>query len=315
MDPLVLYALVLLLLAYRVMCAKRREIAYLVVFLVAGAALALYEGADPLLMLLGVLIFNGMVSTYHSRANYAYFLLAVFFVLPTLIPQPFGMAASTYYYSPTLIPQAMLLGFMSGAYFFMGRTGGASVSVERKRDMIQMVLGLAILGSFVFISAFFVRGLLAPAIIAASAIGNFSVSNRKSAISRALHSFERGGAILGQGAMWLAAGTLAAMSFLNNAGLAAVLAAIFIGDAAATLVGTAYKKPLPYNKKKSAAGTLAYFAATALFSFPFAGYLGLLVGAVAALAESFPIHIDDNFDTAVLLTVLLALLGYAAVAI
>jgi dolichol kinase len=302
MDPLALYATVLLLLAYRLMHAKSREVALLVVFLAAGVALALYEGIDPLLMLLGVLIFNGMVSTYPSRANYAYFLLAVLFAI-------------SIYYSTTAISQAMFLGFISGAYFFMGRASRASVSVERRRDIIQMLLGLAILGGFVFISASFVRLLLVFAIIAASAIGNFSASNRKSAISRALHSFERGGAILGQGALWLAAGTLSAMSFLDNAGLAAVLAAIFVGDAAATLVGTAYKKPLPYNKKKSAAGTLAYFVATALFSFPFAGYLGLLVGAVAALAESLPVHIDDNFDTAVLLTVLLALLGYAAIAI
>ena len=289
MDPLVLYPLALLLLIYRVGCAKQREIPFLALFLAAGAALALYEHADMLLMLTGILVFNGMVSTYHSKENYAFLILAVFLIIPIS-------------YFTAFVSQMMLLGFLSGAYFFMGQANRAGADVERRRDVVQIILGLAFIAAFAFEPALYVRLILISAILVASLIGNFSVRNRKSTISRTLHSFERSGANLGQGAMWLAAGALVAMSFLNNTGLVAALVALFVGDASATLVGTTYRKPLPYNSKKSIAGTFAYFLTTAIVSFPFVGYLGLLTGAVAALVESSPVHIDDNFDTVVVLT-------------
>lgn len=301
MDSIVLYALAFLLVVHKLFsCPKKRDLEFLAAFLIAGTALALYEGADLLLMLSGVLIFNGMVTTYHSKKNYAFFLLAVFFIAPI-------------YHSTTLIAQMMLAGFMSGAYFFVGHSKRADISIEKKRDIAQVILGMAFILAFAFLAETYVKLLLIAAILLFSAIGNFSVSNKKNLFSKTLHSFERSGTILGQGAMWLAAGALVAMSFLNNTGLVAVLVAILLGDAVATLVGTSYKKPLPYNKGKSIWGTLSYFVTTAVISFPFVGYIGIAIALVAALIESAPRHIDDNFDTAVALTVLLALLGYASI--
>ncbi|MDE1874417.1 MAG: hypothetical protein KGI04_04890 [Candidatus Micrarchaeota archaeon] len=302
MDSVLVYALVFLLLVHRFISIGRRAFAVLVIFLVAGAALALYEGADAFLMLLGVLIFSGMASTYRSKENYAFFLLAVFFVVPL-------------HYFTTLVPQAMLLGLLSGASLFLTHARRASTEVERKRDVAQIAMGLAFITAFVLIAAVYVRLLLIAAILLASLAGNYGVSNKRGIVSRALHSFERSDAVLGQGAMWLAAGTLFAMSFLGNMALAAVLVAIFVGDAVATLVGTRYRLPLPYNAKKSLWGSLAYFAAVSVIAFPFVGYLSLPVAFVGSLVESAPSLIDDNFDTSVTLTVLLALLGYASVAL
>ena len=296
MDSIVLYALALLLLVHRFMCTKRKPAVFLTAALAAGAALALYEGADVLLMLLGILIFNGLVSTYRSRENYAFFLLAMIFVVP-------------FYYLTTLVSQALLLGFLSGAYLFAGQNERASTTVERRRDVIQTILGLALISLFAFFPSAYVKLLLIAAILVASLLGGFSVRNRKSKVSKLLHLLERSGAVLGQGAMWLAAGALVAISFLNGAAMVAVLIAIFIGDAMATLIGTTYRKPLPYNKRKSIAGTLGYFAATAIIAFPFVGYACLLVALVGAVMESLPTHIDDNFDTAVALTVALLFLG------
>ena len=56
MDSLVLYTIALLLLIHWALSVRRRkEIAFLLVFLAASAALALYQGVDILLLLLGVL--------------------------------------------------------------------------------------------------------------------------------------------------------------------------------------------------------------------------------------------------------------------
>ncbi len=295
MDSIVLYALALLLLVHRFMCTKRKPAVFLTAALAAGAALALYEGADVLLMLLGILIFNGLVSTYRSRENYAFFLLAIIFAVP-------------FYYLITLVSQTALLGLLSGAYLFLGRSRRSSVIVEKRRDVVQIILGLALVSLFAVFPVAYVKLLLIVAILVSSTLINFSMRNRKSRVSKLLHSFERGGAVLGQGAMWLAAGTLVIVSFLNGAVMIAALIAIFVGDAIATLMGTEYKTPLPYNKKKSIAGTLGYFAATAVIAFPFIGYACLLVALVGALVESLPRHIDDNFDTAIALTALLLFL-------
>ncbi|MDE1855175.1 MAG: hypothetical protein KGH57_02560 [Candidatus Micrarchaeota archaeon] len=303
MDPLVLYIIALLLLVYRVMCAKKKEIAFLAVALAAGAALAVYVGTDVLIMLLGILVFNGLASTYHSKENYAFFLLALFFFSIT-------------YTAPQLLAQTMLFGFLSAAYFFTKHSARVNLIVERKRDIAQVILGFGFIVSFVFVPSAYVRLTLMLAILAFSLFGNYSASNKKSPLSKMLYSFERRDAILGQGAMWLAAGALVALAFLNNRGLAAVLTAIFLGDAVATLVGTTVQKPrLPYNKAKSLSGTLAYFIVTAVISFPIIGYPALLTAFVAAIVESVPRHIDDNLDTAIVLTGLLALLGYASIAL
>lgn len=295
----ILFVIALLLFVRRIMAVKGKAgFVFLMVFLAAGTALALYESATLSVMLLGILVFNGLVSTYRSKENYAFFLLAVFFVMPI-------------YNSVQLIAQSMLLGFLSGAYFFTKRVETRNVLVERRRDMVQIVIGLAFIVAFAATAAFYVTQLLVVAILVASLIGNFSLSNKKNAISRMLHSFERRGAVLGRGAMWLAAGTLFAIAFLPGKQVVAVLAAIFIGDAVATLVGTVYGSRLPYNRRKSVSGTAAYFLSTALVSFPFIGYAGILTALVAALAESLPKHVDDNFDTAVVLSVVVRVLGYA----
>ncbi|MCL5239195.1 MAG: hypothetical protein M1286_01835 [Candidatus Marsarchaeota archaeon] len=298
MDSLVLYAIALLLFTYRVMATrKNEELVFLAVFMAAGAALALYESADVFLMLLGILIFNGMASTYRTRDNYAFSALGIIFLLQT-------------FYMISFAAQAMLLGFLSAAYFFTKHTERANAAVEVRRDVVQLVLGFAFIIAFAFFPQAFVDLALISFILGASVVGNFSVRHGERRISKMLDSFERHGAVLGQGAMWLAAGALMAIAFLRSGILVAVLAAIMLGDAAATLVGTRYRRPLPYNKKKSAYGTLAYFAVAALVAYPFVGYACIAIGLVGALVESLPVHIDDNLDTAVALTVFAIALGY-----
>lgn len=297
MDSFVLYLMAFLLLVYRMAEARsKKEIAYLFVFLAVGFVLAFYESADLILIVLGTLIFNGIGSTYHSKMNYAFFILAILFIQQN-------------YAFTTLIAQAMLLGFLSCAYFFSKPAKRASISVERTRDVIQIVLGSVVICFFAIFSVTYAEMALMILILLFSTLGNFSVRNKKSTISRLLNSLERRDAMFGQGAMWLAIGALIGFSFLNGPQIVAIIAAVFIGDAVATIIGTTFKSPLFYNSKKSISGTVAYFISAAIISVPFIGYLGIVTALAASLVESLPKHIDDNFDTAIVLTVLIKLFG------
>ena len=293
------YAVATLLPIRRLMCVeKKSQIFFLALALAAGAALSWYEQADLSIMLLGIMIFNGVASTYHTKENYAFFLLAIFFMFPI-------------YMLAVLIAQSMLLGFLSCAYFFLKPAKRSSAAVERRRDLIQILMGLVVVFSFALFAEIYVKIALMFLILAFSLVGNFVIRNKKNKFSRMLNSLERRDAMFGQGAIWLAIGTLVALSFISGQLIIAVLAAVLVGDAVATIVGTTYKLPLPYNEKKSALGTIAYLVSTALLTFPFVGYAAVSVALVGAFVESLPVHVDDNFDTAVALTVLIKLLSYA----
>lgn len=297
-----LYLLIFLLLARKTVTLEKKKVkigvCFLLSFLAIGAALALYEGADIALMISGILIFNGVVSSYHSKENYAFFILALFFL-------------SRIYYFSTLISQVVLLGFLSGAYVFLKPNKRYGDRVELRRDFIQILCGIVLICVLVIFSQVYVKLFLVLLVLAASTVGNYGVRNKNGWISNKLYALERKNAVLGQGAMWLAMGTMAATSFLSGNQLVAVLSAILIGDAAATIAGMLYKVPIPYNRSKSVVGTAAYFISTAVVSFPFIGYAAILTALVAALVESAPKQIDDNFDTAIVLIVLIKLLGYA----
>ncbi len=295
-SGIILGAIAILLLAYRVGCAKRRELLFLLAAGIAAAGLAYVEGTSIVTMLLGLLIFNGLAHSYGTRNNYLYLALAAMFVL-------FMQSAAQ------LAAQAMLLGFLSSAYLFARRAHRSNPALETNRDIAQAALGICFVAIFAITGASAAEYAAVYAILAASLLANYAASGRKSRVSAFLRSLEREGAAFGQGAMWLATGTLVAVSFLPAELVLPVLAAIILGDAVATLAGTRYPMALPYNKDKSVTGTLAYFAAAAAVSVPFVGMLGLLVAALGAIVESLPLHLDDNFDTSVVLTAVLALIA------
>ncbi len=296
---LLLYLLALVLLAYRLYISQtRKEVLLLLACIAAGSVLAAYEGVNIAILLAGIMIFSCMASTYHTKDNYLTVLIALFYI-------------ADFYTLPTFMAQAMFLGILSGAFFFMKSNKDRNFRLERRRDIFQILLGLILIAAFCFIPQAYAKLMVILLATLASPIGNYAIMNKKSSVSKAVYSLERRGAALGQGALWLLMGTLLAISFLSATEVIAVIASIFIGDSVATLVGTTYKSPLPYNKKKSISGTLSYFVSAAVLSFPFVGYVGLLTAACAAIVESFPKQIDDNFDTAFALTILIKILAYA----
>jgi dolichol kinase len=301
LDYIILYPLAFLLFIRKIVMIQRKwELAFLLAVIATGTALALYEGESVAAMLAGMMIFNGMVTTFRSKQNYAFLLLALFFIVPI-------------YSFSVLISQTMFFGFLSGAYFFSKRNIKKGGDVEKRRDVVQIAFGVILIGIFATFPQIYANFLLELLILLAAVLGNYALRNEKNTMSGILHLFERSDAALGQGAMWLAIGVLAATSFLSGGHVTAVIAAIVIGDAVATLVGMTYKIALPYNKRKSILGTLAYFLSATFFSFPFIGYASVLTSLVAALAESSPKQIDDNFDTAVVLVTLIKILSYAGI--
>jgi len=100
----------------------------------------------------------------------------------------------------------------------------------------------------------------------------------------------------GWGSACYATGVLFLTTFLTDPSLlAASLIMVALGDGASTLIGMKGKIYLPYNKKKTVEGTLAFF----FFSLPswfFIGPIAIAISAAAAFVESLPLPLDDNIS-------------------
>ncbi|VVC00770.1 Uncharacterised protein [uncultured archaeon] len=121
--------------------------------------------------------------------------------------------------------------------------------------------------------------------------------------------FERAGVTPGYGAMTIAAGVLCILTLLaSKEQIVASLIIIGFGDAASTLAGMRSKLKLPWSRKKTWGGMLAFFAESLPAAY-FAGAGALLVAAAAALAESLESKIDDNLIVAIVCVVAFRIIG------
>jgi dolichol kinase len=110
-----------------------------------------------------------------------------------------------------------------------------------------------------------------------------------------VETFERKSARLpGYGSAWYVAGFLLCALLIHDVSeLGAAILVLALGDAASNIMGSRGKRPLPYNKGKTAEGTVAFV----LFSLPaffFIGYYAIPLSLLCALVESLPVKIDDN---------------------
>jgi dolichol kinase len=299
-EPLVIAALM----AYCAAAFRRKsDLLLLAAAAAVGVGLAVLTGSDAGLMLIGVLAFGGVAGSLGSRLNYLVLAAAAAFVAFAFLN---GVPVS-------LVAQAALLGFIGSARSFVGMKSDGSKRMEKRRDLVQIAIGLAILGAFAALDYADAELFLLGGVLLGVLLSDLAVLNPGGGVSKAILSLERNDAPFGQGAMWLALGALVAVSFLGQRDAGAVLGSIFIGDAVATIVGIEYgRTKLPYNSKKSVAGSVAYFAAALAVSFPFIGVWALPTSFIAAAVESLPRQIDDNFDTSVALTVAVLLLASLA---
>ncbi|VVB77114.1 Uncharacterised protein [uncultured archaeon] len=282
--------------AYGVITSKRENSAsYLLAFMFVGFLLSSYLKVDAATVLLGTVLFNCVASTYGSKVNYAFSAMAAAYVVFFA-----GL--------PSTLALAVLLGFLSVSPAFLRPGKLGSQLREERRDMVQIVIGAALIAVLIFANYDYTRLFMIGAMLAGSVVSNYALFHRESNLSKLLFYFERKNVVFGQGAMWLAIGSLVAITFLDLREAGAVIAAIFIGDAVATIIGMRYgRAKLFYNRNKSVVGTAAYFLSALLLSFLLLGIgpAPVAIALVAAVVESLPHQIDDNFDTAIALTILM----------
>lgn len=121
-------------------------------------------------------------------------------------------------------------------------------------------------------------------------------------------------AFKGKGAFFYMLGIfLTALLFWEHAGAAIFVLAI--ADAAATLIGSLFRSPrLPYNRRKSVLGSLAFFLGSVLvLSFANPGLGVFFIAFLLTALESFDYReipfLDDNLVVPVVAAYLLSLLG------
>lgn len=110
-----------------------------------------------------------------------------------------------------------------------------------------------------------------------------------------------------EGATWYCAGLLLPITVLSPQHAAAAIFILAAGDAAATLVGRHSKNRLPYNKRKTLSGLLAFFLVSS-FSYLVAGYQAIAASAICALVESANLRVDDNLTVSVAAVIVFSLL-------
>lgn len=300
------YVIMITLYVYRFIVTndKRRwqNLTLFTAFMALGVVLFVLEGASGMALvqlILGMLIFNGMIPTYGTDINFVYIAFGVGYIL------------LSYVMGLPLIAQAMLFGMLSEVIMMKSvKERHGNTTVEIKRDTFQILAGFFFIAVFYFLQAATADVVVLSTIMLGVFFLNYAKTMRRKRFSDFIYRLERRNTSLGHGALWLAMGTLIAISFLSKPYIMVVFAAVFISDSMATIIGVTYKsKKLPYNKSKSVAGSFVYFMTAFVISYPFIGWVALPIAIVAALVESMPWKLDDNFSVSLVLVALLLVMS------
>ncbi len=187
---------------------------------------------------------------------------------------------------------------------------------EVHRDIIQIALGLVVLAILIFLKSSTAVAIVFALIILGYVVNDLSSERRLRGVYRILDSrLERSGVVYGSGALYMAAGTAMMVGFVSNqAFMMFGLVTLFFADSIATIVGVNFDQvKLPYNKKKSVFGSLAFFLVTALLGYPLIGFTAIGLGALLAIVESVDIKLDDNVSLAMVVVIAYALLHFVFV--
>ena len=253
------------------------------------------RGIEAILYLSLLLLFNLLATNYGSKKG-------IVFSILLLVALPFSK-------SGILLAQSGFLGIMPSMLKLIEKSENKKENkrLEISRDVVHLIIGIAIISFAALLPD--PRQLIVALIIMGFILGSYTIIS-KGKFSRMLYKFERKNTYFGSGAIWLALGALLAMGFIFSRNfLIAVLAAIFIGDPLATIVGVKFgKHRIFYNREKSVEGSSAYFFAVFAVSYPFIDLYALPVALIAAFVESWGIKIDDNLMVPIILSILLFLL-------
>ncbi|MBU0532269.1 hypothetical protein KKB44_02125 [Candidatus Micrarchaeota archaeon] len=167
---------------------------------------------------------------------------------------------------------------------------------ETQRQIFHIILGIVTIAILLYYSKGFMIAAVFFTIIAGTIVINMRLLKKKIAFVQWFEKhFERKNIWFpGWGSACYAAGVLIPLTFLtNNAEIAAIIFMLAVGDGFSTLIGRIGKTKLPYNKKKTLEGTVAFFVAT-LPAYYFVGSLIVPLAIIGAIVESIDLKIDDN---------------------
>ncbi len=266
--------------------------------LLLGMILFYMQGASILLLIPGIILFYFLGDFYGTRIGMYVSVVCIAFLL----------IASNY--SPAwFVAQAAALGLLAGTGFRHTHKHRNDVKRETNRDLLQIFFGILLIALFFSQKLQLAETVALVFTVLGYLVANYVILSGNDALSNILKGLERNHTALGEGAQMLAIGTLVVIATLHAAVyIILVFIALYIGDSIATIVGINLNgTKLSYNKNKSVLGTFAYFGSVALISYPLIGWLGLLVGFVAAAAESISTPVDDNLFVAMILVFLMLL--------
>ncbi len=282
---LLLLAAIFVLLVYRILAKiNKASIARLVIF--AAAIFLFYTNSyEMLLGILGLILFDIVSAEYGKSSIFLFALLGIVYVSFMLLQ---GMAF--------LGSQALLLGLLSDTKILKEIKSKQSKHVEVRRDLVQILIGIVFVVVLYLFSVEVSTYIFAVLVILGYILINYTLILPSAKLSKYLYALEREKTRFGEGAVYLALGTLIAVSFIHvKALMLLVFVAIFFSDSIATIIGVNFGRvKLPYNRRKSVIGTLAYFLVLLVPAFFVIGPLSIAVALIAALAESASNRIDDN---------------------
>jgi dolichol kinase len=179
---------------------------------------------------------------------------------------------------------------------------------EMERDMVQLFIGILVLG----VALLWQQGyayILFGALLIAYLFNN--LISRHGAAYRGLSRFERKESEYGIGAMHLMAGFAILLGFASYKLALFGIFPLFFGDALATMTGMRFyrSRKLPYNRRKSYAGTIGFLIATAVPGVIILGLWGIPLALILTAVESIELPIDDNLAIPIATVIIGALAG------
>ena len=186
-------------------------------------------------------------------------------------------------------------------------------SIEISRDLVQITVGAFLIIILLSVKFEYAIAIIFILVMAAYSINGTLSTLKESNILRVFSKIEKPGVIYGQGALFISMGLILFLGVFKSVDLGIFfIITLYFADAVATIVGLSIRQPrLPYNKGKSVAGTLGFFACASLGYF-FIGPYAIAFAAVLAIVESLPLgnKLDDN----IILSIAFILLSYIFIA-
>ncbi|VVB72681.1 Uncharacterised protein [uncultured archaeon] len=169
--------------------------------------------------------------------------------------------------------------------------------LEFRRKLLHSLIGLFLLALLFFSGRDALLQFLGILLFAGSLMIVWMKDGRKIPVADWFEeTFERDAVKFpGYGAFWYVLGSFIFVLLIPDAPkIAAMLIALALGDSASTIIGIKGSHHLPYNRRKTLEGSVAFF----VFSLPVCLILGtesgLLFALLMTIVESLPVPLDDN---------------------